>query len=349
MQRAGAGQERRTGHAVRPADHGHIAVGPLVRRMGPRPHRRCARKPGRRRRRVGGFGQRVEPDLAGGVPTVRGEEARLQREQAEAETRRRTGLARVRRRAGVGVQPGRHVDGQDRRRATLHPPEPGGHRTVGRTTGADAQQGIDGQVVGRWRLAGERDAGVPGALVRRLRVRRQARFVAAERHDGGKAAPLQFGGGLETIAAVVAGAASDPDHAGMRCDRHREARHRLAGTLHQRVGGRAAAAPLRSAAWPRRRTGGTGGGRDALHGGCGSPVSAAARRSMPRPSRSTPASRPAIEVGQDARAAAGQRPAARAVAEVEPDARDAAGAEHRRAVRQHRARALPLLHAGAAA
>ena len=170
-------------------------------------------------------------------------------------------------------------------------------RLRARASSADAEQGIDGQVVVA-RAASARTRTPASARA----LQRSARHPAAglprrrEGDDGVEPAPLQLRRRLEAVAAVVAGPAGDPDRAGMRRQCHGEPRDRQAGALHQRVRRQARCGRPCSI----RRVAATSNSGAALSGvmrcmaarsersaACGV-LQRCSRRSMPRPSISMP-------------------------------------------------------------
>ena len=128
-----------------------------------------------------------------------------------------------------------------------------GHAPLRYARGADAEQRVDAQVLcaQHGRFVGEGDLRRARALQRGAGVGRQAILVAQPRHHGVHAPLAQVQGGFQPVAAVVAGAAGDPDRARMRRQCQRQPRRGQAGALHQRV----------------RRQRGLGRGLDAARGG----------------------------------------------------------------------------------
>jgi hypothetical protein len=142
--------------------------------------------------------------------------------------------------AAVGVQSAGHVERQQGGRAAAQPDQPLGHAALRRAHGADAQQGVDGQVVRPEfdrGLIGKPHPRVAGPLQRRARVRRQPCLLAQPGHHRAQAPVLQVHGRLQPVAPVVARAAGDPHGARVRCQCQRQPRRGQAGALHQGVRG----------------------------------------------------------------------------------------------------------------
>ena len=209
--------------------------------MQARASRRRACQPGRgckRLLRQGGeliHAEVSQPDAASGVAPMRGEQAGFECEQAQGVR----GLdAQLRHGAGVGVQAGGQIHRQHRLLAGVDQADPVGHATVGLAhLGADAQQGIDAQIKRVGRRLREGDASLQRALVRRSSICWR-RVCAAEPGEHRLLAPaLQVHGGFQPVAAVVAGAAGDPDALGVRRQGERQLRHGQPGAGNQAVSG----------------------------------------------------------------------------------------------------------------
>ena len=150
--------------------------------------------------------------------------------------------------AGISVQSGRYIDCQRWHAAGLHQVQPldylGRGRTVGIQRGANSQQGVNAKIEIWWWLFSHVHAGCQRAVARSLGVGWQTGFAWRQAGPGncnGFAPLLQLQRRLETVAAVVARAAGNPDAAGMRRQGKRQSGHCQAGALHQgvrRQGGR---------------------------------------------------------------------------------------------------------------
>ena len=186
----------------------------------------------------GGRAQVVKPHRAAGIAPMRGEKPRLGREQRERVALgpwRRQGLGHV---AGVGVETCGHIQRQHAGGAGMHVRQPAGHAPFGRAGSAYAQQRVHAQVLraqpGR-RLIRKEHASGARALQRAARIGRQALFFAQPAHHRAHAPGVQMHGGFQPVAAVIARAASQPDHARMRRQRQRQPRGSQPRALHERV------------------------------------------------------------------------------------------------------------------
>ena len=218
--------------------------------------------------RVGRHAQRVEPDLAGMVAALGGEQPRLQRQQRQR-VRRRAPPPSPRRWPVSACSPRGQVDRQHRGRvmalmaAMASAIAPCGARDAPRPSSASMARSA--------RLVGSAAAasGTPACCARGQRLARivgQALRIAEQRGLTSTPARCRWRGRDQPVAAVVAGPAGDPDAPRMRRHGQRQARDGQAGALHQRVRRVLAPAPrlrcargrLRRAAAPARRRAGCG-------------------------------------------------------------------------------------------
>ena len=145
-------------------------------------------------------------------------------------------------RPGVSVQPAGHIDGQPQRRAGLHQRQPLLHQRaagpVRLQRRAYAEQGVNADIKILRRFAEHSHARIQCPLARGLGVGRQGAFSGG-RAGPGKAdffAPLvQMQRRFKAVAAVVAGAAGNPDMPRVGRERQRQPGHGQTGALHQRV------------------------------------------------------------------------------------------------------------------
>jgi hypothetical protein len=230
---AGAGMQGRAGgelrgaqHARRAADDGDVAVAALVRSVQARARRRAPASTAHGAS-AGAHAQVVEPDLAGGIAAATGEQAGLEREQASVCVARTDSPAPVSAFRPLGTSTA--STGPRPRDASPRPRAPclaGAGcrrcRAARRCTGPSP--------------AGSVASASPPAQRCQERLRRPAAGRVAGQVTTTCLAPLrQVQGGFESVAAVVARPAGDPDVPRVRRDGERQACGGQAGPLHQRV------------------------------------------------------------------------------------------------------------------
>ena len=282
LQPGARGQQGRACHAgavdrhILAAEHEQVAMAALVQRV---PllawwtaGRLAGREPGVGCRAGGIDAEPVEPDLPGGVASVGREQSGLEREQAQRVARpARQQLEGVAPAAAVGVESAGQVHAQNGRAGLLQRPHPVRHDAGFESAAAQSQQRVDPEVecLG-WRIA-EGDAGAARLLQREAGVVGQAVFLAmpADEDSGSRQLPLQQGSRQQAVAAVVARAAGDPDHARVRVEGARERGDGSSGALHQLVrwqpGQRGLFEPAAAGAAVQRQVAGQGGGEYRLH------------------------------------------------------------------------------------
>ena len=175
------------------------------------------------------------------VRPFRGQQARLGADEGDGVA---GADARIECLPGIGIEPGRAVERQQRAsvagRQTVGAGDPVCVIFCGRSFQADAEQPVYDQrpasVVGNF--PGDGAARIAETLVRCRRIGWQAERVTGKDDAGREEALAQQSGGFECIAAIVAGAGQNEDRAfaldrqfscpGCRC---------RAGPLHQRLGG----------------------------------------------------------------------------------------------------------------
>ena len=351
-------EPRGAGHAGRAADDGDVAEAALVRGMAPR-RGRAAGSPLPTSQASASVAaspstpRRAQPDRPAWSRPAAGEEARLGRDQRQRVVGDDAGGAE--RLAAIGVEPGRHVDGEhagaargelgdardrggDRRRpAGAMRRCRGGRRSRGRASRRPLR-----------RCASKARSSTPAALRARQRLRR----VGGQR--GGVADSATTDAALPRSRSRVAASMPSPP---LLPGPAKTTMRRACGA--RASASRATASPARAIERERRqrarapslsirRVAATPSSGDAADGAVDALDAAliACSRSMPSPSISIGVLRPAIASATSARRAAGERPAAAAVADVEPDA---VGAARRRAPAGRRAASAARLSSAAPA
>ena len=241
-------QQCRAAHAIAidrdilAAEHQQVAVVALVRTMAllTRRARLGVRRvePGIGRQLIGGDAEPVKPDLAGRVPAVGGEQSGLERQQRQGVTRPgRAGREGIEPGAAVALQPAGQVHAQHGRAGLLQGLHPVGHRARPEAAATQAQQRVDAEVEVLGRPVGKLQAGRAGLLQCVAGVVGQAAFVAmpADRQACLRQLRPQQGSCQQSVTAVVAGSAGEPDMACMWLQCPRQGGNRGSGPLHQPV------------------------------------------------------------------------------------------------------------------
>ena len=155
----------------------------------------------------------------------------------------------------IGLQSGGYVHGQQRGGAGVQLLQQCQqwlwHRAGAQTY---TQQGVNAQVL--WAQCGgvfdQRNAGLLCALPRLACIGRAVFRITQPGHGHVHALAVQVHGGLQAIAAVVAGATGNPDGARVRCQRPGQLRHSQARALHQGVRGQRGSSVVLDALGGRR-------------------------------------------------------------------------------------------------
>jgi hypothetical protein len=85
------------------------------------------------------------------------------------------------------------------------------HQSVGRTLGADAEQGVDGKVKLVWCVFGKFDTSTHGSLPCVLRIDWRMACLARPCDDGMFAPSVQMNGSFQPVATVVAWTTRNPN------------------------------------------------------------------------------------------------------------------------------------------
>ncbi len=178
--------------------------------------------------------ERMHGQRAAQIDAVAGQQPGLERDER---CRRRRPNRRPENRSGVGVEPARHVERQDRRAGGIGPVDQGG--IVGRRGAgeSDAEQAIDDQcslplIRGRGRCRASRP---DECAMRGSGVGGQPRRVPRKNHGHVEEPLPKPPRDDESVAAVVPGASQHENFAhAFACHRARDFRCREPGALHQR-------------------------------------------------------------------------------------------------------------------
>ena len=240
-QRGAGGETGGAGPGHRPGDDDRVAAAVLVvlrirRPEQGRPERRAVLEGARRQRGDDGVGDADVGD--GQAPAERPPRIEQVRGLLAEEGDGRGGMYHgPERRAGVGGEAARQVDGEDRG----WPGVDGIHDRAGRTRDRPVEAGAEERVDDQRSLGqrrGRRMRGAGPAVEGDGGVALQTARVAEQRHRHGAPGRHQPARRDEAVAAVVAGAGDDEDRA-VRHERRRGVGDRAAGGLHQRHAGRA--------------------------------------------------------------------------------------------------------------
>ncbi len=182
-----------------------------------------------------------DADFAAMIRPVRSQQARLGADEGDGVAGADAGTERP---AGIGIEAGRAVQGEQRAGIAdsqgIGSGDPLGILAGGRPSEADAEQSVDDQRPAP-AVGNGPDGGSPRiaeALAGRRRIRRQCERIAGKDHAGREEALAQQTGGFESVAAVVAGAGQHQNRAfALGRQLRRPVCRCRAGPVHQRRAG----------------------------------------------------------------------------------------------------------------